>query len=254
MGLILNGPFSEVVRVRLGYCRVDIVLVIIWDSNKAIDIGNWSICWGGHLERFYCTSRLRNHWEGLCFGIQIWFEISELRYAPGPHTSISIYIYMSTYVPVYILHIYIFIYPYEYLTLIVYSRKTQETDVGGTASFILGPWADKTALKVHILTTSDRSGAFEMPGSGQLCTKANTSQRSLTRTATPNRNNTAVMCNDASIIIFKKMAAYIYTFIIHYILHIHVHIFTCIFIYSYVYLFVYLAYLYKYLFINLFPV
>ena len=27
---------------------------IIWDPNKAIDVGEWSICGGGQLERFYC--------------------------------------------------------------------------------------------------------------------------------------------------------------------------------------------------------
>ena len=25
-----------------------------WDRNKAINIGEWSICIGGRLERFYC--------------------------------------------------------------------------------------------------------------------------------------------------------------------------------------------------------
>ena len=29
--------------------------MIIWDPNKAIDIGRWSTCGGGRLERFYCT-------------------------------------------------------------------------------------------------------------------------------------------------------------------------------------------------------
>ena len=27
---------------------------IVWDRNKAIDIGEWSICGGGQLERFDC--------------------------------------------------------------------------------------------------------------------------------------------------------------------------------------------------------
>ena len=29
---------------------------IIWDSNKGIDIGEWSICGGDRLERFYYSS------------------------------------------------------------------------------------------------------------------------------------------------------------------------------------------------------
>ena len=28
--------------------------MIVWDPNKAIDIGSWSICGGGWLDRFYC--------------------------------------------------------------------------------------------------------------------------------------------------------------------------------------------------------
>ena len=32
------------------------VWVIIWDQNKAIDIGEWSIWEGSRLERFYCSS------------------------------------------------------------------------------------------------------------------------------------------------------------------------------------------------------
>ena len=37
-----------------GYCYHSIVWVVVWDSNKVIDIGEWSICGGGRLERFYC--------------------------------------------------------------------------------------------------------------------------------------------------------------------------------------------------------
>ena len=30
------------------------VLAIVWDGNKAVDIGEWAVCGGGRLERFYC--------------------------------------------------------------------------------------------------------------------------------------------------------------------------------------------------------
>ena len=29
--------------------------VIVWDPNETIDIGEWSICGGGQLDRFYCV-------------------------------------------------------------------------------------------------------------------------------------------------------------------------------------------------------
>ena len=48
MGRTLNGPFSEV--VGLG----NIVWAIVWEPNKATDRGEWSICGGALLERFYC--------------------------------------------------------------------------------------------------------------------------------------------------------------------------------------------------------
>ena len=41
-----DGRFREVVGL------VFIVRKIVWDPNKAIDIGEWSICGGGRLERF----------------------------------------------------------------------------------------------------------------------------------------------------------------------------------------------------------
>ena len=31
------------------------VWAIVWDRNKAIDIGKWSIFGSGRLERFYCS-------------------------------------------------------------------------------------------------------------------------------------------------------------------------------------------------------
>ena len=30
--------------------------MIVWGRNKVIDIGEWSACEGGKLERFYCIS------------------------------------------------------------------------------------------------------------------------------------------------------------------------------------------------------
>ena len=54
IGPTLNGPFREVVSLR-SYNIVSIVLIVIdWDPNKAITIGEWSICRGSRLERFYC--------------------------------------------------------------------------------------------------------------------------------------------------------------------------------------------------------
>ena len=51
----LNDPFREVVQFReLKCCYSDIAWAIVWQSNKAIDIGEWSICGGGRFERFHC--------------------------------------------------------------------------------------------------------------------------------------------------------------------------------------------------------
>ena len=51
----LNGSLRKVVGLReLEYYYNGIVRAIIWDTNKAIDVGEWPICGGGQLERFYC--------------------------------------------------------------------------------------------------------------------------------------------------------------------------------------------------------
>ena len=56
VGLTLNGPFREVIGLgSFEYHYNGIVWVIVWDPNKASAIGEWSICGGGQLERFYCT-------------------------------------------------------------------------------------------------------------------------------------------------------------------------------------------------------
>ena len=48
----LNGPFRGGGRFReLEYHYNGIVWVIVWDPNKAIGIGEFSICGGGQLER-----------------------------------------------------------------------------------------------------------------------------------------------------------------------------------------------------------
>ena len=44
MGPTSNGPFMEVVTLGSWH--------IVWDPNKAIDIGELSICGGGQFERF----------------------------------------------------------------------------------------------------------------------------------------------------------------------------------------------------------
>ena len=46
MGLTLNASFMKV--VGLG----GIVWASVWDTNKAIDIWEWSICGGGKLKRY----------------------------------------------------------------------------------------------------------------------------------------------------------------------------------------------------------
>ena len=50
MGSILSDPFREV-----GGRLMELELQwVIWDPNKAINIGEWSICGRGWLQRFYC--------------------------------------------------------------------------------------------------------------------------------------------------------------------------------------------------------
>ena len=50
---------------------------IVWDPNKAIDIGEWSACGGGWLERFYC--------------IATDIGIKNARVSVGPDVSMSVY-------------------------------------------------------------------------------------------------------------------------------------------------------------------
>ena len=40
--------------------------MIVWDPNKAIDIGRWSICEGGRLERLYSSQSLLQMVTHLC--------------------------------------------------------------------------------------------------------------------------------------------------------------------------------------------
>ena len=50
MKLTFNGTFREVISVgSQDTVRMGIVWSIDWDPNKAIDIGEWSICGGGQL-------------------------------------------------------------------------------------------------------------------------------------------------------------------------------------------------------------
>ena len=54
MGSTLNGPFREVVSLaRWNIATMVFVWVIVWDPNKAIDIGELSICGRGQLKKFY---------------------------------------------------------------------------------------------------------------------------------------------------------------------------------------------------------
>ena len=56
----LSGGFREVMdlgRWSIWGVRIS-AWAIVWDRNKGIDIGEWSICGGGLLERLYCTCRL----------------------------------------------------------------------------------------------------------------------------------------------------------------------------------------------------
>ena len=56
MGPTLNGPFRDLV----GLGSWNIVALVLYretvlDLNEVINIGEWLICGGGRLERFYCT-------------------------------------------------------------------------------------------------------------------------------------------------------------------------------------------------------
>ena len=59
-GPTLNGPFMEVVdlwsqkSLRKWNCIDD----RFWNPNNVIDMGEWSICGGGRLERIDCISYL----------------------------------------------------------------------------------------------------------------------------------------------------------------------------------------------------
>ena len=46
--------------MELEYFYNGILWAIVRDANKAIDIGDWSICEDGRLERFYCKVQLVN--------------------------------------------------------------------------------------------------------------------------------------------------------------------------------------------------
>ena len=52
MGPALNRSFREGVDLDLRLLLQLYCMTIILDLNKAIDIGEWSICGSGHLERF----------------------------------------------------------------------------------------------------------------------------------------------------------------------------------------------------------
>ena len=57
MGPTIHGPFRKVASRELEYRYSGFVWVIIWDTNKRINIGEWSICGGGQLERFFSVFR-----------------------------------------------------------------------------------------------------------------------------------------------------------------------------------------------------
>ena len=44
-----------ILYVVLEYHHDGIVWALLWDLNKATNIGEWSRCGGGRSERFYCT-------------------------------------------------------------------------------------------------------------------------------------------------------------------------------------------------------
>ena len=57
MGPTLSGPIWGGGWFReLDNCYNNIVWAIVWDPNKAIDIGEWLICGGSWLKRFYCIN------------------------------------------------------------------------------------------------------------------------------------------------------------------------------------------------------
>ena len=53
MGLTLNDPFTDVVRLRSYIVAMRCVWMIVWGTNEVIDIGKWSIYGGGLLESFH---------------------------------------------------------------------------------------------------------------------------------------------------------------------------------------------------------
>ena len=57
MALTLNGAFIEGGRFRELKHHNGIVWEVVWDSNKSIDIGEWSICECDRIERLYCTHK-----------------------------------------------------------------------------------------------------------------------------------------------------------------------------------------------------
>ena len=59
MGPTLNGPFREVI----GLGSQNIVMAIIQDP-----IGEWSICGGGQLERYFCTANY-NMYEVVIYNV-----------------------------------------------------------------------------------------------------------------------------------------------------------------------------------------
>ena len=61
MGPAIDGPFSEVVGLGNTISMVN-RMGNRYGTNKVADIGEWSICGGGRLERFYCKDTDAGLW------------------------------------------------------------------------------------------------------------------------------------------------------------------------------------------------
>ena len=71
MGQTSCGPFREVIDLG-GKISV---WVILWDLNKAIDIGEWSIWGGGQLETFFYIYTVESLSKSIDHGINIKWPI-----------------------------------------------------------------------------------------------------------------------------------------------------------------------------------
>ena len=149
----LNRPTMIHLRELTYRCK-GIVWVLVWDPNKAIDIGEWSICGGDRLKRRYSIYMYIytyiEDWS-LCRGDQlersyslfIYMYIIYVYMRLGFRKELFTYLYMR---------IYIYIYIYTYLWRALSQNMVSEPSIGIAnpnieLSFI-ALW--KRALRIYI--------------------------------------------------------------------------------------------------------